>query len=106
MAQLVFVGVGIFFAAGTAGPAAAMVANLTHISIHATAFAVLSLANNLLGMAHGPMIAGAISDRWGLLAAFQWLPVTCLAAALAFAIGKRYYASDVARLEAQAGAAA
>ena len=103
VAQLAFVGVGIFFAAGTAGPAAAMVANVTHISIHATAFATLSLANNLLGMAHGPMIAGAISDRWGLLAAFQWLPFMCLAAALAFTIGKRYYASDVARLEAQSG---
>jgi MFS family permease len=43
--QLVLLGLGIFLAAGTTGPATAMVANVTHGSIHATAFATLSLAN-------------------------------------------------------------
>ena len=103
-AQLALIGAGIFLAAGTAGPAGAMVANVTHASIHATAFATLSLANNLLGMAPGPIIAGAMADRWGLTAAFQWLPLACLAAAAVFAAGKRHYPRDLARIAASQGA--
>ena len=50
--------VGIFFAAGTSGPAGAMVANLTRESIRSTAFGTLTLANNLLGLAAGPLVTG------------------------------------------------
>ena len=78
-----------------------MVANVTHVSIHATAFATLSLANNLLGMAPGPIVTGAIADRFGLLAAFQVIPAVCLLAAGAFLAGRRHYASDIARLGRQ-----
>ncbi len=73
-AQLLFVGAGMFVAAGTTGPAGAMVANLTHLLIHGTAFATLTLANNLLGMAPGPFLTGVVADRMGLMAALQWLP--------------------------------
>ena len=41
-AQLLLLAIGIFFAAGTAGPAGAMVANLTHESIRATALGTLT----------------------------------------------------------------
>jgi MFS family permease len=99
-AQLVLVGLGIFLAGGTTGPATAMVANVTHVSIHATAFAVLSLANNLLGMAPGPILTGALADRVGLAEAFRWTPCICLAAAWCFYLGGRRYPEDVARLEA------
>jgi MFS family permease len=97
--QLALLGAGILFAGGTTGPATAMVANVTHPSIHATAFATLSLANNLLGMAPGPIVTGALADRWGLLAALQWGPLVCLVAALMFLLGARHYESDVARLK-------
>jgi MFS family permease len=96
--QLALIGCGIFLAAGTAGPATAMVANVTHVSIHATAFATPSLANNLLGMAPGPIVTGALADRMGLAGALQLAPFACLAAAVSFALGRRHYAADVARL--------
>ena len=96
--QLVLIGLGMFLAAGTTGPATAMVANVTHLSIHATAFATLSLANNLLGMAPGPIATGALADRWGLLTALQVGTFACLCAAAMFALGARHYARDVARL--------
>ena len=35
-----------------------MVANLTPESIRATAFGTLTLANNLLGLAAGPLVVG------------------------------------------------
>jgi MFS family permease len=97
-AQLALLAAGIFLAGGTTGPATAMVANVTHPSIHATAFATLSLANNLLGMAPGPIVTGALADRWDLLTALQWGPFVCVAAAAMFAFGGAHYAADVERL--------
>lgn len=97
-AQLVMIGLGMFLVVGTIGPAGAMVANLTHPTIHATAFATLTLANNLLGLAPGPFVTGMIADRIGLLGAMQIIPFMSVAAAAAFVIGRRYYAGDLRRL--------
>jgi hypothetical protein len=91
----------MFVSAGACGPAGAMVANLTPPSIHASAFATLTLANNLLGLAPAAVLAGIIADRIGLLGALQLVPLAPLAATVAFAIGRRNYARDLDRLEAQ-----
>lgn len=96
--QLVLIALGMAMVAGTTGPAGAMVANLTHPSIHATAFATLTLANNLLGLAPGPFITGLIADQIGLMGAMQIVPLIALGATTAFAIGKRYYADDLQRI--------
>ncbi|MNO97911.1 hypothetical protein D3C76_896360 [compost metagenome] len=93
----------MFIATGTSGPAGAMVANLTHASVHGTAFATLTLANNLLGLAPGPFITGKVSDHIGLDNAFQLVPLISIAAAAVFFYGKRHYHKDVARLEGDAG---
>jgi len=99
-AQLVLIALGMAMVAGTTGPAGAMVANLTHPSILATAFATLTLANNLLGLAPGPFVTGIIADRIGLMGAMQIVPLIALGAATAFAIGKRHYAEDLRRIRA------
>ncbi|TAM55924.1 MAG: MFS transporter [Paraburkholderia sp.] len=96
--QLAMIGAGVFFVAGTSGPAGAMVARLTPEAIHASAFGTLTLVNNLLGLAPGPLVTGMIADRIGLLGALQAIPFAALAATLVFAIGKRYYSSDLERL--------
>ena len=88
-AQLVLLGLGMFFAAASAGPAGAMVANLTPAALHGTAFAVLTLANNAFGLAPGPILTGWLADRIGLLGAMQWLPFASLAAALVFFVASR-----------------
>jgi sugar phosphate permease len=88
-AQLVLLGLGMFLAAASAGPAGAMVANLTPAALHGTAFAVLTLANNAFGLAPGPILTGWLADRIGLLGAMQWLPFASLAAALIFFLGSR-----------------
>ena len=88
-AQLVLLGLGMFFAAASAGPAGAMVANLTPAALHGTAFAVLTLANNAFGLAPGPILTGWLADRIGLLGAMQWLPFASLAAALVFFLASR-----------------
>ncbi|MHA6160061.1 MFS transporter [Pseudomonas sichuanensis] len=98
-AQLVLIGLGMMVAAGTSGPSSAMVANLTHASVHCTAFATLTLANNLLGLATGPLLTGRLSDLIGLHGALQLVPLISLGAALVFVIGKRHYHTDMARLQ-------
>ncbi len=102
--QLVFLGAGLFFSAGTAGPASAMVANLTPAAIHATAMATLTLANSLLGLAPGPVVTGILADRMGLLGAFQMLPMVCVVSATAFMIGRQHYVRDLQRLQALSSA--
>ncbi len=97
-AQLLFVGAGMFVAAGTTGPAGAMVANLTHPLIHGTAFATLTLANNLLGMAPGPVLTGVVADRVGLMAALQWLPLMSVGSMLVFLVAHRTYHRDLDRI--------
>ncbi|SAL42836.1 MFS transporter [Caballeronia humi] len=104
--QLVLLGAGILVVAGTSGPAGAMVANLTPASIHASAFATLTLANNLLGLAPGPLVTGFIADRVGLLGALQVIPLVSLAATVAFAIGRSRYTRDLRRIDALRGIAA
>jgi MFS family permease len=98
--QLVVIGIGMFFCAGASGPSGAMVANLTPPSIHASAFATLTLANNLLGLAPAAVLTGLAADRIGLLGALQIVPLAPLVAAAAFSIGKRNYANDLDRLNA------
>jgi MFS family permease len=96
-AQLVLIGAGMFLAAGTTGPAGAMVANLTPRAIHGTAFATLTLANNLLGLAPGPLLTGALADRVGLAQACRLVPLMSIAAAAVFWYARRHYERDVAR---------
>ena len=102
-AQLVLLGCGMLFAAGTLGPAGAMVANLTHPSIHATAFATLTLANNLLGLAPGPIVTGMLADRIGLLGSLQIVAFACVLSAAAFALAIRHYHADLARAQGTDG---
>lgn len=97
-AQLLLIGLGMLIATGTTGPAGAMVANLTHYSVHGTAFATLTLANNLLGLAPGPFITGKLSDLIGLHAAFQFVPLVSIAAAAVFFYARSHYLKDIARL--------
>jgi MFS family permease len=93
--QLVLIGCGMFFCAGATGPSGAMVANLTPPSIHASAFATLTLANNLLGLAPAAILTGIVADRIGLLGVLQLVPIAPLLAAVAFAIGRCSYKRDL-----------
>ncbi|WP_349024850.1 MFS transporter [Sphingorhabdus sp.] len=96
--QLALLAVAMFLVAGTTGPAGAMVANLTPVAIHGTAFATLTLANNLIGLAPGPIITGWTADRVGLHDAFQMLPIVGLLAAGVFALARQSYLADLTRM--------
>ncbi|MFL6739872.1 MAG: MFS transporter [Sphingomicrobium sp.] len=97
--QLILLGLAMFVAAGTTGPAGAMVAGLTPAAIHGTAFATLTLANNFLGLAPGPIVTGWLADHVGLLGALQWLPLASIAAALVFLCARQSSRADLAFAE-------
>ena len=97
-AQLLLLAIGIFFAAGVTGPAGAMVSNLTHESIRATAFGTLTLANNLLGLAAGPLVTGILADRLGLATAMQVVPLAAVGALIALVLGRRAYPASLAKV--------
>ncbi len=96
-AQLVLLGIGAFFSAGSSGPTAAMVANLTHSSVRASAMGTLTVANNLLGLALGPFVIGILADRLGLVGALQLSPLVYAVAIAALIAGKRLYPAGLRR---------
>ncbi len=104
-AQLSLIALAMLVATGTSGPAGAMVANLTHAAVHGTAFATLTLVNNLLGLAPGPLLTGVLADHLGLDRAFQLVPLISVAAALVFCYAHRHYPADIQRLRGGEGAA-
>ncbi len=96
--QLALLGLSAFCISGVAGISGAMVANLTPLAIHGTAFATLALANNLVGLAPGPIVTGRLADQFGLAGAFRLLPVACLLACLCYALAKKSYGDDLTAL--------
>jgi MFS family permease len=87
-AQLALLAVGGFFVAGPAGAAGALVTSLTPESIRATALGTLALANNLLGLAAGPIVVGVLADRIGLAGAMRLAPLMSVAAIVVLLIGR------------------
>ena len=75
---------GAFLAAGTTGPVGSLVAQLTPPQLHGTAFAVVTLGNNFLGLAPGPWIAGVIALTLPLQQALAITALVPLGATLAF----------------------
>ncbi|WP_328535931.1 MFS transporter [Streptomyces sp. NBC_00344] len=104
-AQMLLLAAGALVSGATAGPAAAMVANLTPGAISSTAFGTLTLANSLLGLAPGSAVTGMVADHLGLLGALRLVPLIAAVPALAFVVGRRYYERDITRLTALAAPA-
>jgi predicted MFS family arabinose efflux permease len=89
------------------GPVAAVVVDVIHPGLRATAAAALSLTQNLIGLALGPLVTGLLSDAFGLQFALSVVPVSCLGAAAMFAWASRTYERDllsISRMEVAAAA--
>jgi MFS family permease len=103
MAQLAVLALGVFVVSGIWGPTTAVVANLTPSAMHSTSMAMITLLNNLLGLAPGPFVTGLLSDRYGLVFALQWVPLASIVSAAALAMAYRHYDADRERQESGAG---
>ena len=96
--QFLLIGLGGFLMTCTVGPVSAIVIDVTHPGLRATGASVLSLFQNLLGLAAGPVIAGAFSDAIGLQSALALIPLFGGLAALCFLIASRSYEADLDRV--------
>lgn len=94
-AQFAWVALAGFLMTCTVGPVSAVVIDVIHPGVRATGSSVLSLFQNLFGLAAGPFVAGVLSDRFGLTAALTLTPLFALVAAFAFWRASRTYASDM-----------
>jgi predicted MFS family arabinose efflux permease len=95
--QFLLILAGASVMTGTIGAVAAVVVDVVNPVIRATATAVLSLTQNLLGLAAGPILGGALSDAYGLPFALSVMPLFCLLAAGMFITAARTYAADAGR---------
>jgi MFS family permease len=91
--QLAFIAAGAAAMIGTVGPLAAVVFEVVDSRLRATATSLLALAQNLAGLAAGPLIVGGLADRVGLPAALGTVPWFSAAAAMLFMIGAWVHAS-------------
>jgi MFS family permease len=83
--------VGGFLATCTVGPAAAIVLDVIHPGVRSTGASVLSLFQNLFGLALGPFIGGVLSDAVGLDNALTLTPLACILAAISFVMAHGGY---------------
>jgi MFS transporter, Spinster family, sphingosine-1-phosphate transporter len=103
-AQFALIAAGGLVMAGSVGPTDAVVIDVIHPGLRATAVSILSLTRNLFGLAGGPLLAGALSDAYGLSFAMSVVPVLCLIAAVLFVLAARTYEADRKNLEDEAPA--
>ena len=95
--QFSLIVLGGFLATCTVGPASAIVIGVIHPGVRSTGASVLSLFQNLFGLAAGPIIAGALSDAVGLEMALTLTPIGCLVAALSFLAARHTHAGEYER---------
>lgn len=97
-AQFRLILLGGFLMTCTVGVVAAVALDVIHPGIRSTGAAVLSLFQNLLGLAVGPFLAGWLSDLWGLQQAMATIPAFSLLAAGFFVVASRSYEADMQRV--------
>ena len=87
--QFALIVAGTFFIAGHLGPVAALSTDLNHPGLRATALSVVTVVQNLFGLAPGPFVVGALSDSFGLKTAMMVIPLACVGGAICFLLGAR-----------------
>jgi MFS family permease len=95
--QLALLVPAVFFLASSFGTCSAIVAGATSPAIHSSAFATMTLFNNILGLAAGPFLTGVIADSVGLQVALRWLPCAAILPFVAYLLGRRLYLAEARR---------
>lgn len=96
--QLVLLALAVFFLASSFGTCSAIIAGATRPAIHGSAFATLTLFNNILGLAAGPFFTGVVADAIGLQAALRWLPLAAILPLAVYLIGRWRHVVEARRI--------
>ncbi|MFM0097762.1 MFS transporter [Paraburkholderia nemoris] len=95
--QLALLAPAVFFLASSFGTCSAIIAGATPPAIHGSAFATLTLFNNILGLAAGPFFTGVIADAVGLQGALRWLPLAAVLPFTVYLIGRQCCIAEARR---------
>ncbi|GCB04230.1 MFS transporter [Ralstonia sp. SET104] len=96
--QFLLIAFGGFLMTCTVAPASSVVFDVVHPGVRSTGAAVLSLFQNLFGLAIGPFVGGAMSDAWGLQTALAVMPIFSVVAAGCFLLAARSYEAELKRV--------
>lgn len=77
----------------------AVTQDVVHPGLRATSTGLCVVVQHLFGSALGPPFIGALSDRYGLETAMQFLPIFTLMAAILYFVGSFFYEEDAARVD-------
>ena len=89
------IALGAFLMTCTVGPAASIMIDVAQPAFRVTIASVLTLFQNLFGLATGPLLVGAISDAIGLQQALWLIPIVSLVVAMAFIKASLFYVNDL-----------
>ncbi|MFH0787898.1 MAG: MFS transporter, partial [Pseudomonadota bacterium] len=95
---LVLILAGFFYSAFT-GPVYASIVELVHAGLRSTAISVMTLIQNVLGFALGPIFTGVLSDRFGIgtaMIACSFVPALSM---ILYLVGAGFYTRDLAKVE-------
>lgn len=98
--QFAIILAGGFMMTSAVGSLPSVAIDVIHPGLRATAAAMVTVVQNLFGLAAGPFIAGALSDAFGLGTALALMPLFCLVAAAVVIMGTRAYPADLNRADA------
>jgi MFS family permease len=91
-------GVGLFAIMFTPG-AISVTQDVVHPGLRSTSLSINVVTQHLLGSSTGPLVIGALADRFGLDKALLCLPAALLFSATLFFIGSFFYTADLQKVE-------
>jgi len=85
-------------AIGFASAAIAVTQDVVHPGLRATSYSLCVITQNLLGSSLGPIVTGALSDRFGIQTAMTVVSFFPLGAGLLFWAASRFYVRDLQKV--------
>jgi len=80
-------------------PAAAVTQDVVHPGLWAVSYSLCVVIQNLLGSSTGPLVVGAISDKWGLNTAMMSVPAASVFAGVLFLAAAFFYRRDLGKVD-------
>ncbi len=95
---------GILLLAGVASiawasSAIAVTQDVVHPGLRAVSYALCVIVQNLLGSSLGPLVTGALSDRYGIAVALKTASSVALLSFVLFYLGSKFYKRDLDKVE-------
>jgi sugar phosphate permease len=79
--------------------ASAVTQDVVHPGLWAVSYAICVIVQNLLGSSTGPIVVGAISDKYGLSTAMILVPIASVLAGLLFLAAAAFYRRDLEKVD-------